>query len=70
MLLHGSIFDKTAFCLGQKQGMLENGECSSWYNRAADFLVSVWVRRKHLHTITPLHSAWSIALRVMTVECE
>ena len=30
--------DKTAFCLGEKQGMLVNGECSSWYNRVGDFL--------------------------------
>ena len=26
---HGSIFDKTAFCLGKKQGMLVNDEYSS-----------------------------------------
>ena len=30
---------KTAFCLGEKQGMLANDECSSWYNRVGDFLV-------------------------------
>ena len=27
--VHGSIFDKTAFCLGEKEGMLVNDECSS-----------------------------------------
>ena len=32
-----SIFDKTAFCLGEKQGMLVNDECSSWYSRVGDF---------------------------------
>ena len=26
----GSIFNKTAFCLGEKQGMLVNDDCSSW----------------------------------------
>ena len=31
--IHGSIFDKAAFCLGEKQGMLVNDECSSWYNK-------------------------------------
>ena len=43
---HGSIFDNIAFCLGEKQSMLVNKECSSWYNRVADFWVSVWDRRK------------------------
>ena len=28
----GSIFDKAVFCLAEKQGMLANDECSSWYN--------------------------------------
>ena len=32
-------FDKTAFCLGEKEGMLVNDECSSRYNRAGDFFV-------------------------------
>ena len=35
--LHGSIFDKTALCLGEKQGMLVKDECSSWYNRVGYF---------------------------------
>ena len=39
---HSSIFDKVAFCLGEKQGMLINGECSSWYNRVGNFVMSVW----------------------------
>ena len=36
----GSIFAKTVFCLGKKQGMLVHDEGSSWYNREGDFLVS------------------------------
>ena len=47
-LLCGSTFDKTPFCLGQKQGKLVNDECSSWYNRCRRFLVSIWNRRKQL----------------------
>ena len=35
---HSSIFDTSVFCLGEKQGMLLNDECSSWYNRVGDFL--------------------------------
>ena len=35
--IHGSIFDKTVFCLGEKQGMLVSYEYSSWYNRVGDF---------------------------------
>ena len=35
--LHDSIFDKTVLCLGEKQGMLVNDECSSWYIRVGDF---------------------------------
>ena len=40
--LHSSIFDKAVFCLGEKQGMLVNDECSSWYNTVGDvFIVSL-----------------------------
>ena len=48
VFLRGSISDKTAFCLGEKQAMLGNDECSSWYNRVSDSLVSVWDTRKQL----------------------
>ena len=41
-------FDKTVFCLGEKQGMLINDECSCWYNRVGDFLLSVLDRRKEI----------------------
>ena len=27
--IHSSIFNKAVFCLGEKQGMLVNDECSS-----------------------------------------
>ena len=33
---HSSIFNKPVFCLREIQGMLVNGECSSWYNRVGD----------------------------------
>ena len=33
--------NKATFCLGKKQGMLVNGECSSWYNRVGDFIASI-----------------------------
>ena len=45
---HSSIFNKAVFCLGEKQGMLVNNECSSWCNRAGDFKMSVWDRRKEI----------------------
>ena len=46
--IHGSIFDKAVFCLGEKQGMLVNDECSSWYNKVGDVLMSVWDSRKEI----------------------
>ena len=77
---YSSIFDKMVFCLGEKQGMLINNECSSWYNRVGDFLMSVWDRRKEILygnglvgkviQTTPLPSARSMAQSAMTVECE
>ena len=39
---------KREFCLGEEQGILENDERSSWYNKVGNFLVSVWDRRKQL----------------------
>ena len=45
---HGSIFDKAVFCLSEKQGMLLNDECNSWYNKVGDFSMSVWDRRKEI----------------------
>ena len=46
--IHRSIFDKAVLCLGKKQGMLVNDECSSWYNKVGGFLLSVWYRRKEI----------------------
>ena len=43
-----SIFDKALFCLGEMKGLLVNDECSSWYSRVGDFLMSVWNKRKEL----------------------
>ena len=43
--MRDSIF---AFCLGKKQGMIVNNDCSSWYNGVSDFLMSVWERRKEI----------------------
>ena len=78
--IHGSIFDKAVFCLGEKQGILVNDERSSWYNKVGDFLMSVWNRRKEtlygngsigeVGQTTPLQSAWSMALGAMTVDYE
>ena len=46
--LSSSILNKTVFCLGEWQGILVNDECSSWYNKVGNFLLSVWDRRKEL----------------------
>ena len=77
-LLHGSIFDNTAFCLGEKQGKLVNDECNFWYNRVGYFLVSVWDKENEFlyvngsaymgNRTTPLQSVRSWALSAMTVE--
>ena len=42
-ILRGS---NTASCLEGKQGVLVDDECSSWYNRVDNFLVSFWDGRK------------------------
>ena len=45
---HDSTFNKAVFCLGEKQGTLVNNECSSWYTKLGDFVMSVWGRRKEI----------------------
>ena len=35
------LMELSVFCLGEKQGMLANNECNSWYNRVVNFLASV-----------------------------
>ena len=77
---YSSIFDKTVFCLGEKQGMLINDECSSWYNRVGDFFnVSLgweernfiwqWISSRGQLKQPPLLSARSMAQSATTVEC-
>ena len=72
---------KLRFRLGDKQGMLVNDECSSWYNRLDDFLYQFGIGENCCCTqmdqhawpdkTTPLlGSAWSMALSVKTVKCE
>ena len=43
-----NIFNKAVFCLGEKQGMLVNDECSLWYNRVGNLLILVWDRREEI----------------------
>ena len=77
--LCGSIFGKTAFCLGENQDMLENNACSSWY-KSRRFLVSVWDKGKlilygkwismHSPTEQPssrVHSLWHWVLWRLSV---
>ena len=72
--LRGSIFDKTASCLGENRGMLVNTECSSRYNRVGDFWSQfgigensyMYCTRMDQHAwpdkTTPLHwSVWYIS---------
>ena len=44
--MHKAVFFWEGGC--EKQGMLINDKSSSWYNRAGDFLMSVWDRRKEI----------------------
>ena len=46
-----SIVDKTVFCLGEKQGMVINDECSSWYNRVGDFLCQFGIGGKKFYMV-------------------
>ena len=51
--LCSSILDQAVICLGEKQGMLINDECGSWYNRGGDFLLLVWEEKKKLYSSGP-----------------
>ena len=31
------VYMHATFCLGEKEGMLANDECSPWYNKVGDF---------------------------------
>ena len=46
--IHSSIFDKAVFCLGEKQAMLVNNECSSRYSMVGNSLMSVWGMREEI----------------------
>ena len=48
--IHGSIFNKAVFCLGEKQGKLVNNECSSWYNKVGYFKCRFGIGEKKVCT--------------------
>ena len=74
------IANKTAFCLGERQGMLLNDECSFWYNRVYHFQYQFGIGENSYCTPTNQHawpdrtlllqSVWSKALSATTVEGE
>ena len=64
--VHRSILDKKVFCLGENQGMIVNDDCSLWYNRVGDFLMSVWERRKDGER----GSVCKVSQNDPTLECE
>ena len=66
--MHRSILDKTIFCLGEKQGMIVNDDCNSWYNRVGDSLMLVWEKRKEL--LYGEGSACKVSQNDPTLECE
>ena len=78
--VHGSIFDTTAFCLREKQGMLVNDECNSWYSRVSSFSYQFGIGESSFGMSMAQHawpdraillqSAWLMTLNAMTVECE
>ena len=49
MFCHGCISDKVVLCSGDKQGMLVNNECSSWYSRVGDFKHQFEIGRKKFY---------------------
>ena len=73
-------FNKVVFCLGKKQGMLENDECTSWNNKVCNFCCWFGIEERRVHVLinqhagsvssTPLQSVRSIALNPMAVECD
>ena len=70
--LLSSVFDKAVFCLGEKQGVLVNDDCSSWAIFCCQF--GLGERKLYMAMVsvrpTPLQSARSMALSAMPVECE
>ena len=78
-LLRDSIFVEIASFSTKMQGMWVNDECSLWYNRVGNFWHEFEIREQNTPTdqhvwcdkTTPfLRSVWSMALSVMTVECQ
>ena len=63
-------FSTKLFCLVEKQGMFVNDECSYWYNRVEDFLLSVWDRRKEILYTCSNRSACEKNQTNPTQECE
>ena len=63
-----SPFNKSVFCLGEKQGMLLNDECSSWYNREGEYLLSVWEKKNRI--LFSSESTNGISWMNPTSECE
>ena len=52
--LCSNIFSKAVFCLEEKQGILVNDKCSSWYIRVGDFywqLAMGWYMRQNKTTL-------------------
>ena len=46
--MHCKVFNKAAFCLGEKHNVMVNDDCSSWYNRVGVFFMPVWERGKEI----------------------
>ena len=66
--IRGSIFNKAVLRLCEKQGMLVNNECSSWYNKVGDLIILVWDWKKEI-----LYSSGSIGevdQHNLTPECD
>ena len=74
---HSNVFDIAVLCLREKQGMLVNNECGSWYNRVGNFCCWSGRRGKNYIVViktgsvkpTPLHIVSPMAQRTTVVEC-
>ena len=67
-IIQCSVFEATVFCLGEKQGMIVNDDCSLWNSRVSDFLMLVWERREEISYGEG--SAYKVLQSNPTVECE
>ena len=66
-ITHHRVLDEMVFCLGEKQGMIVNGDCSLWYDRVGGFM-SVWKRRKEI--LYGEGSACKVSQNDPTLDCE